>query len=62
MFEVVYEQLDKRSLSSANVNVLRQPDILRQTSSHHNGIVISSLRQLLSLGEESSDKPPLRSM
>ena len=62
MFEVVCERLDGKSLSSANVNVPRQPDILRQTSSQQNGIVTSSLRQLSSLGEESSDKPPFRSM
>ena len=67
MFEVEREGLDgglqaQVSLSSTNLNVLRQPDILRQTSSQQNGIVTSSLRQLTSLGEESSVKPPLRSM
>ena len=47
MFVVEREGLDgglQVSLSSANLKVLCQPDILRQTSSQQNGIVTSSLR------------------
>ena len=49
MFEVEREGLDgglqaQVSLSSTTLNVLCQPDILRQTSSQQNGIVTSSLR------------------
>ena len=61
MFEVEREGLDgglQVSLSSVNLNVCCQPDILRQTSSQQNGIVISILQQLSSLGEESSNKTP----